>query len=428
MKKYMYNFRINSIKMFLFISFAFFLPISQKISTINIGLLLIVSILDFKKNKFYFKIGLVLPICLYVLYCVSLLYSSEVQTDIVEYKASLLVFPVIFMLHENYSKNFNFILKYFVLGCLIALIICEFNAFYNSFDFINLIFDSRIDKSISYYNSIQKEENLFFSFHFSSLHQAVYFSMYLLFAITIIFYKNIFKNRFISYGLLLFFILGIFQILNKASLIVLFVVLTLKVCQFMKSKKKVILSIVLLVITAVSVFILNPRFKVFYKNNFVINNAELKIKDYKKIKNKNPNSNTDFRVMLWVSSVELIKENLTFGIGAGGSDNRLYEAFAVKRQWYDKNEKYHAHNQYLQILLDIGLIGFIPFILLFVYFFRFWYYSNDKKLNMIAINFILIVAINFLFESMFERYSGISFFAFFYCLFISFRGREDKFA
>ena len=78
----------------------------------------------------------------------------------------------------------------------------------------------------------------------------------------------------------------------------LFVVLTLKVCQFMKSKKKVILSIVFLVITAVSIFILNPRFKVFYKNNFVINNAELKIKDYKKIKNKNPNSNTDFRVML----------------------------------------------------------------------------------------------------------------------------------
>jgi|TARA_B110000093_G_C12927107_1_gene391838 hypothetical protein len=48
--------------------------------------------------------------------------------------------------------------------------------------------------------------------------------------------------------------------------------------------------------------------------------------------------------MLWVSSVELIKENLIFGIGTGGSDNRLYEVFAVKRQWYDKNEKYHAHN------------------------------------------------------------------------------------
>ena len=66
----------------------------------------------------------------------------------------------------------------------------------------------------------------------------------------------------------------------------LFVVLTLKVCQFMKSKKKVILSIVFLVITAVSIFILNPRFKVFYKNNFVINNAELKIKDYKKSRKK----------------------------------------------------------------------------------------------------------------------------------------------
>jgi len=98
----------------------------------------------------------------------------------------------------------------------------------------------------------------------------------------------------------------------------------------MKSKKKAILSIVLLLITVISMFILNPRFKEFYKNNFVINNTELEVKDYKKIKNKNPNSNTDFRVMLWVSSVELIKENLIFGIGAGGSDNRLYEVFVVK--------------------------------------------------------------------------------------------------
>tara|TARA_B110000046_G_scaffold173149_1_gene195506 strand:+ start:15137 stop:15538 length:402 start_codon:yes stop_codon:yes gene_type:complete len=132
--------------------------------------------------------------------------------------------------------------------------------------------------------------------------------------------------------------------------------------------------------------------------------------------------------MLWVSSVELIKENLFFGIGARGSDNRLYEVFAVKRQWYDKNEKYRAHNQYLQIFLDIGLIGFIPFILFFVYFLRFCYHIKDKKLNMIAVNFILIIGINFLFESMFERYSGISFLIFFYCLFISSRDREDKLA
>lgn len=53
-----------------------------------------------------------------------------------------------------------------------------------------------------------------------------------------------------------------------------------------EKQKKVILSIVFLVITAVSIFILNPRFKVFYKNNFVINNAELKIKDYKKSRKK----------------------------------------------------------------------------------------------------------------------------------------------
>tara|TARA_B110000967_G_scaffold43020_1_gene43129 strand:+ start:271 stop:522 length:252 start_codon:yes stop_codon:yes gene_type:complete len=69
---------------------------------------------------------------------------------------------------------------------------------------------------------------------------------------------------------------------------------------------------------------------VFYKNNFVINKAELKTI------RRGVYSNTDFRVMLWISSIELIKENLFFGVGAVGSDNRLHEVFAVKRQWLIK--------------------------------------------------------------------------------------------
>tara|TARA_R110001632_G_scaffold101693_1_gene209577 strand:- start:4314 stop:5588 length:1275 start_codon:yes stop_codon:yes gene_type:complete len=399
-------------------SFAFFLPISQKFSTIVIGLILIVSLFNIRNKKMTFKIGLIFPAILYAFYCLSLLYSSEIQYDVIEQKASLLVFPIIFMLIQCTELNFKLALKYFVFGCLTALVISEFHAFYSSLDFTNFTFSSKIDQRVSFYDSLVKDKNHFFSYNFSFLHQTVYFAMYLSFAIAILFYNNVFKNKYVQIMVLIFIFLGLFQVLNKASFIVAFVIIIIKAYLLIKNKKVAVVGSILILVMAVSVFILNPRFKSFNKAMFVIDESEIKIKDFNKINNTNPNKN-NFRVMLWSSAIDLIKKNPLIGIGAGGTENRLYEVFAVKRQWYDKSEKHHAHNQYLQILLDLGAVGFFFFMLIFLFFFKGLPRLNESKLRLIAINFFLIIAINFFFESMFERYSGISFFSFFLCGFIS---------
>lgn len=420
-----YNYRIDLIKMFLFLSLAFFLPISQKISTINIGLLLIVSIISFKFSSLNLKKGLVLPICLYILYCISLLYSSEMQLGIIEQKASLLVFPFIFMLNKSFKNHFNLILKYFVLGCVSALIICEIHAFYYSMDFLNFIFESRIDKSMTFYDSLVYDQNFFFSYNFSFIHQTVYFSMYFLLAVSILFYYKIFKNSLIQNAILVFLFFGIFQVLNKASFVILFPILMIKVYTIIKNKKKARIYLLLFFIISVPIFISNPRFKNFEKKRFIINQSDIKVKDFKKIRNIREEQNDyNFRVMQWSSALDLIKEHPLIGIGAGGSHNRLYEVFAVKRQWYDKTEKHHAHNQYLQVLLDIGILGFLPFLLIFWELLKVFYKSTNKVYENVVLSFFLIIGLNFLFESMFERYSGISFFSFFYCVFISNKSKE----
>jgi len=414
----MYEANINLIQKRLFLSFVFLAPISQKLSTINIGLLLIVSILNFQREKFNLLKGFLFPIGLYLLYCFSLLYSSEFQFGIAEQKASLFVFPIIFMLNKNVKEYFNLILKFFVFGCLFALIICELNALYSSINFnhLTLIFEPKTNSNNTFYNSILKSENRFFSYNFSFLHQTVYFSMYLLFSIAILFQKKLFKIKFIQKGILLILCIGIFQILNKASLIAFLFIIILKVYSYFKNKKIAIVSILMLFIIATSLFVISPRYKGFNKN-FTINKSEIETKDYKKINNKNPNR-TNFRVMLWSSAIELIQQNPIMGIGAGGSHKRLYEVFAVKRQWYDKNEKYHTHNQYLQVFLDLGIIGFFTFFLMFTFFLKNIKKVNNNKDKILIINFLVIVGINFLFESVFERYSGISFYCFFYCLLV----------
>ncbi|RED48932.1 O-antigen ligase family protein [Seonamhaeicola aphaedonensis] len=409
-------FTLNKIKQGLLISFAFFLPISQKVSTINIVLLVIISILFLKKEHIDAEKGLLYPVILYLFYCGSLFYSSELQLGIIEQKASLLAFPVIFILNENAIFCFRNILKWFVLGCILALCYCELSAFFHSINFENFVFDSRMDKSISFNKSLSNDKNYFFSYPFSIIHQTVYFAMYLSLAIAVLLYeKTVFKNILIRYLFIAFLSLGVLQTLNKAAILVLISILLVYLFKIIKNKKIALLGGLLLIVTGTTLFIKNPRFESFRKSIFETKD-EIKVRDFKQIKNNDPNRK-NFRVMLWSSAIDLIQKNPIIGIGAGGSHNRLYEVFAVKRQWYDRKEKYHAHNQYFQILLDVGIIGFIPFLLMFHALIEVC--RKNNKLKEIIISFILIIGVNLLFESMFERYSGISFFSFFYCLIIS---------
>lgn len=415
---------LEYVQNYLLISFAFFLPISQKISTINIVVLILISLFSLRK-KVNFKREYVYLFILYIFYCLSLLYSSEFQFKIMEQKASLVAFPIIFILNRNVIAYFELILKFFVIGCIIALIICEWNAFYNSFDFESFVFDYRVENTLSFYESLRNDKNYFFSYKFSFMHQTVYFSMYLMFSIVILLYnKSIIKNKKIQTLAIFLLFLGVLQTLNKAALLISVFIITIYIHKTINNKQIASIGVILFLIFGLSLFFLNPRFKSFKKSLFETR-YEIKVADFRKINNQNPNRG-NFRVMLWSSTLDLIKKNPIIGIGAGGSHNRLYEVFAVKRQWYDKSEKYHAHNQYLQILLDLGLLGFVPFFFIIREFKNIFVETISKEKKAFILSTILIIGINFLFESMFERYSGLSFFCFFYCLFISTKNINNK--
>ena len=72
-------------------------------------------------------------------------------------------------------------------------------------------------------------------------------------------------------------------------------------------------------------------------------------------------------------------------------------------------KNFNAHNQFLQVLIDHGLIGLL--ILLFYSFFMI--YSSIVKKKFIFTIFLCIIILNFLTESILETQSGVIFFAFF---------------
>lgn len=81
------------------------------------------------------------------------------------------------------------------------------------------------------------------------------------------------------------------------------------------------------------------------------------------IMNKDYPSNA-FRLHVWESTLKGIQDNPAFGVGIGNYPTNipLYEISALKRtDWEELRYLNNAHNEYLQILFELGIAGFICF-------------------------------------------------------------------
>jgi O-antigen ligase len=117
----------------------------------------------------------------------------------------------------------------------------------------------------------------------------------------------------------------------------------------------------------------------------------------------------DVRYTIWDTSWEAAKENLPFGVGSGDIKDVLKSKYSERSLPYFNKREYNTHNQYLQILLAVG----IPGILLFVSGLFYTLYVSMQKRCFLYLVFMLIIAINLLTESMLERQSGVVFYAIF---------------
>ena len=76
-------------------------------------------------------------------------------------------------------------------------------------------------------------------------------------------------------------------------------------------------------------------------------------------------NSTSYRVYIWMGTLAMLKDYWLCGIGPGdGAFNMVYPAYS-----YSGIVAPHAHNLFLQIVVDVGITGLIVFVLLlFVYF------------------------------------------------------------
>lgn len=392
--------------------FAFALPLSEKASTLVIlgTVIFVIGGYITKKTQFNRRVNTVLwalPI-LFLIYGISLFFSPEsLNFKFLESKLSLLAFPFIFSFNSDINKRQ--ILQYFVFGAAVAYFICLGNAILNSFVIENgsYVFEPLKTDNRTFFEAIVYEGNNFFGKYFSFLYHNTYFAIYLSFSFLILLLQKESFNKGIFYLLVVIFPLGVIQTMSRAGfgslLIVLFFMIVFRIKGVML--KTLFFGLFFLsIVTAVSI---HPRLHLL-ADNLVNKGIELNPKGMDGLM---------LRLLSWDAALDVIKENPVYGVGIAHAQDSLDKVYRDKGYIHPLQRNLNAHNQFLQIYLECGIMGLFIILLLFWLLCKSLMRAQGES-RILMISFTTLMAFNFMFESMFSRYLGIAFFSFFYCLLI----------
>jgi O-antigen ligase len=118
---------------------------------------------------------------------------------------------------------------------------------------------------------------------------------------------------------------------------------------------------------------------------------------------------SDGRILIWKSALEVIKKNPVTGVGIGDVRDELMEIYENVGDEDIIKSRYNAHNQFLEIAVEGGLISLFIFLSLVVYMI----YTAISRQNLMFGQFLIIIMVFFMFETVLYRLAGVSFFSVF---------------
>ena len=206
--------------------------------------------------------------------------------------------------------------------------------------------------------------------------------------------------------MILLFSLSIILANSKAVILTLF--LTLFLAGLYYGYKRGFLKTSLLITSA---FLILVSFLIYKTPQLYLRIADSKriIKNYINNENLKDYEGTSQRILIWQSSITIIKKHFLIGVGAGDVKDSLMEEYSKKGYKDIIAKNLNAHNQFLQTFIATGVVGFIILFSLFI----FPLINSFKRKNFMFFSFLIIVMLNLLTESMLETQAGVIFFAFF---------------
>jgi len=374
----------NNILNILFLIYAFSIPFDKEITKI-IGLLLLLLWIiegDFiNKFKLIFTSKVIVAFILFIIYnYLSILCSNHYEYAL-NYVNKYLYYIPILIIFTSIKKEY---IKYSITSFIIAMFISEIVTYGIFFDYWTTSYNTLHSSSSPTAFMSHTIYSALISFTaILTLYKIIYEKNIYLKIIFILFYTSISLNLFISGG--------------RTGLVPYIIVQVLLLIYIYKHKVKYII---------ISLSIISFLFYFSYKNinifNKRINQAYSNIIN---IKNKNFNSSWGTRVAMIYVGLKIIQDNPIFGVGIKDNMDKMIE-YINNINEYDFNHlkryyKWHFHNQYIDILTQIGIVGLVLFFLIFYYLISID--IKDNYINTIKIIVTLTILFSIISSDLFHQ-------------------------
>lgn len=128
------------------------------------------------------------------------------------------------------------------------------------------------------------------------------------------------------------------------------------------------------------------------------------------------------RFYFWKASLNIIKENLFFGVGTGDVQQQLNETYIktkspLSAQWYKR-----PHNQFITITVALGFTG----LLIFIFNLLYPLIKLKKHLHVLYFPFFILLISSFFYEDTIESQAGVSFYVVFNTVFLSYAASKKQ--
>jgi O-antigen ligase len=350
----------------------------------------------------------------YLVLVIGMMYTPAVGNGLftLNKKITFLILPIMAATSTVLDEKLVRILKRgFVYSCCAIILLCLATATFYFFDGgTGINFDIRTNENFKNIHPDASAAWMHFSYieiaHWAGWHPA-YLSMYLVFCLVILFTEDFpnKKERNIHIGIACVIICFVALLATRMAIIAF-------ICSaaYLTFKKTLEGNLSKIVAIAVISFILgfwlwvNPvaKFRVVEEPMITTYHADKTVTDWNSV---------SYRLLEWEGSWSVIKAHWLGGVGTGGGKKAM-DNFYAHYNYSTIGLEHNAHNQYLQVWMESGLLGLLAFLLcLSTGLFRLWG-------NPAYVCFILIFSLMCLTESIGERQKGVVFFTLFQVLFL----------
>ncbi|MBW1293919.1 O-antigen ligase family protein [Aquimarina litoralis] len=377
---------------FLLLPLGINLPTPFFIISITLGIINIFR----SKKKFVLdnKILLLLPLY-FVVMAISLFYTSNSSygLDVLQRSLSLFLFPVIFLFVKEDASSVRKLFEFLLVGLVISFFINLSIALNNSISIFKEGFFTNvsIQDLTSFLDALMSGWNYLVEDEFSKLINPSYLSLYILLVLSFYLKKNLDSRLRTTVVVILF--LYLFLLASIAAYLILLIMCLLLIFDISERSRKH--TMMIMFVLGVIIFLNNPRVFDFYA----------KIKNFGNSIEYANSTSEKARLLSWDASLKLIKDAPLLGYGIGDANDILINKYSELGYTYNFDNRYNAHNQFLQTLLQTGIMGFVILVSIFVVL------AIRMRRSRNEFSVFLILLISLIFESMLVRFNGIVFFS-----------------